>query len=228
MKFQRMSLETCQNATGIVVVIDVLRAFSTAAYAFEAGAKSIRLVSTVEEAFLLKNQFPDALLMGEVHGLPIEDFDYGNSPTQLAQQNLAERELIQRTTAGTQGVTHSINADILLASSFCCAKATVEYIRRLPERDITFIITGQRPNGRGTEDAACADYLEDLLTGKEPDMEKHLQRVRDSVDAQIFLDESEPAFPASDLEYCLDIDKFSFAMPIEKENGVYTMKPEIA
>lgn len=224
MNFQRISLETCQNATGIVVVIDVLRAFSTAAYAFEAGAKSIRLVSTVEEAFLLKAQLPEVLLMGEAHGLPIEGFDYGNSPTQLAQQNLTGRELIQRTTAGTQGVTRSINADILLASSFCCAKATAEYIKELPEQDITFIITGQRPNGRGAEDAACADYLEDLLTGKKANPEKYLQRVRDSVDARIFLNENEPAFPASDLEYCLAVDKFNFAMPIEKENGVYTMR----
>ena len=206
-------------------MIDVLRAFSTAAYAFEAGARSIRLVSAVEEAFQLKKQFPEAFLMGEVHGLPIEGFDYGNSPTQLSQQNLAGRELIQRTTAGTQGVTHSINADILLASSFCCAKATVEYIKQLPDENITFVITGKCSNGRGDEDAACADYIEDLITGKEPDIEKYIYRVKNSVDAQIFLDESEPAFPASDLEHCLAIDKFNFAMPIEKERGIYTMKP---
>ncbi|MGB9800251.1 MAG: 2-phosphosulfolactate phosphatase, partial [Thermanaerothrix sp.] len=45
--FQRANLETCAQAADIVVVIDVLRAFSTAAYAFAAGADRILLVSTV-------------------------------------------------------------------------------------------------------------------------------------------------------------------------------------
>ena len=59
MRFNYTTLETCHTATGIVLVIDVLRAFSTAAYAFSRGAKEIRLVSTVEEALELKSQLPD-------------------------------------------------------------------------------------------------------------------------------------------------------------------------
>ena len=38
------------EATGHVVVIDVLRAFTTAAYAFAAGIEEIELVATPEEA----------------------------------------------------------------------------------------------------------------------------------------------------------------------------------
>ena len=41
MKFNYTSLETCHTASGLVVVIDVLRAFSNAAYAFSRGAKEI-------------------------------------------------------------------------------------------------------------------------------------------------------------------------------------------
>ena len=41
MKFQYTNLETCHEATGVVMVIDVLRAFSNAAYAFSRGAKAI-------------------------------------------------------------------------------------------------------------------------------------------------------------------------------------------
>jgi 2-phosphosulfolactate phosphatase len=65
------------DAMGPVVAIDVLRAFSTAAYAFAAGAQTIALVGTVEEAFTLKKQIPDALIMGEVEGLPVKGFDLG-------------------------------------------------------------------------------------------------------------------------------------------------------
>ena len=88
MKFQQVTLKTCQDVTGTVVVIDVLRAFTTAAYAFSAGASSISLVSTVEHAFALKERYSEALLMGEDQGLPIDGFDDGNSPGQFTTENL--------------------------------------------------------------------------------------------------------------------------------------------
>jgi 2-phosphosulfolactate phosphatase len=39
MHFNYLSLEECEHAVGVVVVIDVLRAFTTAAYAFAGGIK---------------------------------------------------------------------------------------------------------------------------------------------------------------------------------------------
>lgn len=225
MRFQRTSLETCRDAADIVVVIDVLRAFSTAAYSFASGASSIILVSNVEDAFLLKRQFPSALLMGEVNGLPIKGFDYSNSPTELARQNLVGRQLIQRTSAGTQGVTCSINAQVLLASSFCCAKATAKLIKQLSGENVTFVITGKHLSNDGDEDEACADYIESLILDKNPCKETFIQRVRASKSGQKFADENKQDFPTSDLEYCVAIDKFNFAMQVKIENGLYTMKP---
>jgi 2-phosphosulfolactate phosphatase len=74
MKFKKESLQTCSQATGLVVVIDVIRAFTTAAFTFAEGAKAIKLVSTVEEALFLRNQNPNTLVMGEVKGLPPDGF----------------------------------------------------------------------------------------------------------------------------------------------------------
>jgi len=48
-KFHYTDLDTCPEATGVVIVIDVLRAFSTAAYAFSRGAKEIVLVSADQQ-----------------------------------------------------------------------------------------------------------------------------------------------------------------------------------
>jgi phosphosulfolactate phosphohydrolase-like enzyme len=50
-----------QEVKGVVVAIDVLRAFTTAAYAFGAGATSILLVGTVAEALDLARSIPGAL-----------------------------------------------------------------------------------------------------------------------------------------------------------------------
>ena len=49
-QFRIHALESAAEARGMVVVIDVLRAFTTAAYAFHLGAKEIRCVGSVDEA----------------------------------------------------------------------------------------------------------------------------------------------------------------------------------
>ncbi len=108
MKFHHFSLENCESAPGLVVVIDVLRAFSTAAYAFAEGVEEIYLVSTVEEAFSMKEEINHATIMGEVDGLMVEGFDFGNSPPQFDGLNLTGVPLIQRTTSGTQSSTEPI------------------------------------------------------------------------------------------------------------------------
>ncbi len=227
MKFVRMSLENCENAEGMVIVIDVLRAFSTAAYAFEAGVKSIMLVQSVEEAFQLKKRFPSALTMGEVGGLKIAGFDYGNSPTELVGQDLIERDFIQRTTAGTQGVVRSLRANIILAGSFCCAAATAKFIQKSSEKTLTLISSGITPDGRGDEDNACADYIERIVNGEKPDVALYVRRVRESKNAIKFLDADKTDFPSSDLDYCTDVDRFKFAMLVERQHDLLVMRPVV-
>ncbi len=222
MKFHYATLEDCHTAKGVVVVIDVLRAFSTAAYAFSLGAKEILLVSTVEEALALRSQIPNARVMGEVKGLRPDGFDFGNSPTYLSQENLSGITMIQRTSAGTQGVIRSQNAEKLLVASFVVARATVNYVKQLTTDEVTFVISG-KDSSRGDEDQACGEYLEALFRGAQPDPEPYIQRVYNSKDGLLHLDPERIGFPFSDLEYCTRIDKFDFAMPITRENDKLVM-----
>jgi 2-phosphosulfolactate phosphatase len=186
MKFKRLTLRDCDQATGTVVVIDVVRAFTTAAFAFAAGAREVVLTDSVEEAFALRDRFCGQglaakaipLLMGEVGGEPIEGFDLGNSPAALAAPalvvsglNLKGRRLIQRTSAGTRGVVKaSVGADVLLPASLVVGQATARYLRRLAPEQVTFVITGAHGRGSldGDEDAAGADYIEALLKSTAP------------------------------------------------------------
>jgi 2-phosphosulfolactate phosphatase len=220
MKFNHATLETCQTATGIVLIIDVLRAFSTAAYAFSRGAKEIRLVSTVEEALLIKEQIPNSRAMGEMHGIPPEGFDFGNSPTRILEQNLEGMTIIQRTSAGTQGVVRSVKADVMFATSFVVAEATMNAVREFKPEEITFVITGGADNA---EDLACAQFLEKQFTGQAVDAQEYIQRVVTSKDASYHL-EGHPQFPKSDLDYCTRINAFDFAMPITRENSQLVMR----
>lgn len=225
-------LTTCAEAAGTVVVIDVLRAFTTAAHAFAAGAQEILLVETVEQALDLRTRFPGSLTMGEVDGLPIPGFDFGNSPTLLPTQGLKGRRLIQRTSAGTQGIVRSGKAEHLLAASFVCAAATARRIRQLAPQQVTFVITGSDPIGKfgppppglGDEDAACADYLAALLRQENPDPRPYLERVRSSPSGRKFAASRRPDIPASDLDYATVLDRFNFAMQVQRRDDLWVLR----
>ena len=153
-----------------------------------------------------------------------EGFDFGNSPTQTNLLDLSRRVIVQRTGAGTQGITRCVNATTMLAASLVVASATVTYIQRLATDSVTFVVTGQVDNNSGEEDLACAEYLEALLKGQKPDPVSFVDRVFRSRDALLHLDPDFPAFPRSDLDHCTNIDAFNFAMPVIKENGRHIMR----
>jgi 2-phosphosulfolactate phosphatase len=229
-QFQRLSLADAARATGIVIVVDVLRAFTSACYAFGAGATEIILVSEVEQAFALQKRFPDLLLMGEVGGGPVPGFDFSNSPAHYAYCDLSGKRLVQRTSHGTQGALRATQADRILAASFVCAGATARYLRETAPALVTFVVTGWHDSYSGTqtgdEDAACADYLEALLTHEKTDAGPYLARVLASPTGKIFQSNTRPEYPATDLPYCTQLDRFAFALPICRQvDGLLVMKP---
>ncbi len=72
------------EARGVVIVIDVIRAFTVAAYAIAGGARRLWLVRTTDEAFALRQQEPQALLAGEIGGRMIPGFNLNNSPSLMS------------------------------------------------------------------------------------------------------------------------------------------------
>jgi 2-phosphosulfolactate phosphatase len=224
MKFHYTTLSTCHTATGLVVVIDVIRAFTNAAFVFSRGAERIYPVSGVEEALTLKRQIPNALACGEVGGIPPEGFDFGNSPTQTETLDLAGRAIVQRTSAGTQGIVRSMNASTLFAASLVVAGATARQVLRHQPVAVTFVITGLVNGKSGEEDQACAEYLEQLMQGRSPDPQPYMEAVYQSREAAFHSDPDFPAFPKSDLDHCIAEDKFNFALPVVRENGRFVMR----
>jgi 2-phosphosulfolactate phosphatase len=225
MQIQRASLANCSSATGMVVVIDVIRAFTTAAFLFNAGVQEILLVSGVDEALALRRAMPAALVAGELGGIPVPGFDLGNSPAQAAALRLVGRTVIQRTSAGTQGVVLSRSADTLLAAALTNLSATVRYIQAHPPEYLTLVQTGQVDKENwGDEDVACADLIERQLRGEPLDLDATLRRVRDSYSGQHF-DGSRPEFPPADLDLVLQVDRFQFAMCVERSGGLHHLRP---
>lgn len=221
MKIDIYRRDECFKAKGLCVVIDVLRAFTTAAYAFAAGAKEIVLVSTAEEAFRMHQEDRSLILMGENEGRPISGFHYGNSPDDIQKCVLSDYKIVQRTSAGTQGVVSCRHADQLVIASFVVAEATLKYIMKLSPSHVSFIVTGMQD---GDEDLALAEYLQCKLLQQDVCSSSFLDRVRFSPEGKTFADLNNIEFSPKDLELALQIDRFSFAMEVEKRNGSLVAK----
>ena len=98
-------LEGAQQAEGTTIIIDVYRAYTTAAVAFERGVEKIILVAEVEEALDLRAKGLGDLCVGEVEGTRPAGFDFGNSPYEIARADLRGKTLIQSTRAGPPAST---------------------------------------------------------------------------------------------------------------------------
>lgn len=208
--------EGARAATGHVVIIDVIRAFTTAAYAFAAGIEEIELVETVEEA-----RSRPGFRMGEVDGRLIPGFDHNNSPSLMMGRHLSGRA-VQRTTSGTRGVVLVTQAQTLWLGSLVVASATAQALK--DKEEITLVAMNAPTEGAEDEDLAAALYLEALLYGEPPPTERVLAMVRASSSAARFAPE-DPEQPMEDLDCCIAIDAFDFAMRVHRQNERLIAKP---
>ena len=160
-----------QEAQGTTIIIDVFRAFTTAAIAFDHGAKEITLVAEPEEALELHRRGVGDFLMGEVAGKRPEGFDFGNSPFEISQVDLEGKTLVQSTRAGTVGVAAAVNASEIFLGSFVVAQATVEAIKRKKPEIVSIIAMGDQGVNRSDEDEHCGIYLRNILEDRKPDFD---------------------------------------------------------
>ncbi len=221
-------LEGARRARGIVVIVDVLRAYTTAAVALSRGASKIVLVAEVEEALALRSDGVGELCMGEVGGMRPEGFDFGNSPSQLSLADVRGKTLIQSTRAGTVGMNAAEEADQLYGGSFAVASATVEAIRRPAPPLVTIVAMGSEGRIRTDEDEQCALYLRNLLLGVTPDHDSVRSLMLAGSEARKYGNPATPHFPVEDRDMAATIDSHNFAIKVTKEQGLLVARKETA
>ncbi len=209
-----------KEAEGTVIIIDVFRAFTTAAIAFDRGANHIVLVAEIEEALALRDRGVGDLLMGEVDGARPDGFDYGNSPFEISTADLAGKTIVQSTRAGTVGVAAATKAETIYLGSFAVARATVKVIKRENPELVSIIAMGDRGAYRSDEDEQCALYLRNLLEGRQPSEEAVRSVVMDGGQTQKFFDPAQSQYHPEDVELALRLNRFPFAMKINREDGM--------
>ena len=215
-----------RRAEGTVVIIDVFRAFTTAAVAFTGEAEKIVLVAEIEEALELRRRGRGDLCMGEVGGVRPEGFDMGNSPFELSQADVRGKTLIQSTRAGTVGVSAVVNAERIYACSLVIAKATALAVSsHLPEL-VTVVAMGAEGKVRTDEDEQCALYLRNLLEGRTPHHDAVRALVLASKWSKNFDDPELPHCHPMDREIALQIDSMPFSIRVRREDGLLVARPE--
>ena len=213
-------LEGARRARGSVVIVDVFRAFTTAAVALARGAAKIIMVAQPPEALQLRDQGLGDLCVGEVDGIRPAGFDFGNSPHEMAQATVAGKTIIQSTRAGTVGVTAAIAADTVYAASLVVAKATARAIINDNPPRVTIVAMGHQARVRTDEDELCALYLRNLLQGRDPDPSALRQLIEAGDQVRKFHDPAQPHFHPEDVAWALDANHFDFAIRIAREDNV--------
>jgi len=207
-----------ENAKGTVIIIDVFRAFTTASYAFAAGAAEIVMVGELEEAATLKSSGRVDLLIGERKGLRPEGFDFGNSPTAVSELDLKGKRIAQTTTNGTAGLVAAAKASQLYAGALVNARATA--IAAEGAKDLTIVAAGREGIQRADEDEICAIYMRSVAAGWPHDADALTALAKAWWGNEEFLTSREQYGPRTDWALALEVDRFDFAIRVTAEEGL--------
>jgi 2-phosphosulfolactate phosphatase len=152
---------------GVAVVIDQLRATTTITTALAAGAKAVAPCLTIEEAREAAVTFSKShqvILGGERRGLPIEGFDFGNSPAEYTPDSVGDRLVIFTTTNGTKALAACESASQILLAAAINRRAVCEV---LATNDMAIHMVCAGTEGQITrEDVLVAGMIADGLSGE--------------------------------------------------------------
>ncbi|MFI7140076.1 2-phosphosulfolactate phosphatase [Streptomyces massasporeus] len=205
----------------VAVVIDVMRAFTVAAWAFGQGAEKIVLAESLDEALALKDRHPDWVALKD--GPPAPGFDTVNSPGLLRSLDLTGRTVVQKTTAGTVGALAVREASLVLCAGFVVAEATARLLRTRAGGSAAFVVTGE--DGQADEDLACAEYIARRATEPRTDAAGFLRRAGESRAATELAEGIRQGVHPDDVALCLELDRFPFAMVAAPEDSLMVLRP---
>jgi len=126
-------------------------------------------VSSAEEAFHKRRQFPECILAGEIAGLMPEGFDINNSPAEIARRSDYERPLVLLSSSGTKLMVESGTRTETYVACLRNFKASAICIARRHER-IALLGAATRGEFR-EEDQLCSAWIgkELIRLGHQPE-----------------------------------------------------------
>ncbi len=149
-----------EQKDSIVVVIDVLRATSAICTAFHHGASKMIPIATVEEAWEYKKK--GFMVGAERDAIPVEGFDFGNSPYSYMGECVKGQTIVITTTNGTQAIEAAKNAYKVVIGAFVNISALCSYLEK-ENRNVVLLCSGWK-NKFNLEDTLFAGAVVSKLT----------------------------------------------------------------
>lgn len=212
-----------RDAGWAVVVVDVIRASTTAVTAASLGHRCYP-VASVEDAHRVAALLDDPILAGEVEGERPHGFHIQNSPTAISRLAVRNggRDLVLLSTSGTRLMATAMDCDMAFVASLRNTTAQVVYLAD-GTRDVAVLGAGSNGVFRKEDQLCCTSIAQGLVDrGFEPtsDTPAFLERWR-GVPSNEFLDSDSVEYlrrtdQIADLEFVLShVDDLDDVFPLE-------------
>jgi 2-phosphosulfolactate phosphatase len=206
----------------LIVVIDVLRAFTTACYIIDNNPKDYIIVPDIDTAHKLKKENLDYILIGERNGFNLPGFDYGNSPTEIKDLDFSNKAVVHTTTLGTKGIINALkHTKKVITGSFINAKAIINYIKKENPDNVYLFCSDGRLNDN--EDLMFAKYIKGYFENKPLDMDPIENDLIKHESGINYLTNPTTKYSKSDFFLALELDKFNFVIKahLDKNNLIH-------
>jgi 2-phosphosulfolactate phosphatase len=160
----------------VCVMIDVLRASTSAVTLLAGGAQEIAVAGSPAAARRMAREAPgEYILCGEVDGLTPPGFDYGNSPSEFAALDVRGWRIILSTTNGTRALQRlAASPLVLVGAPVNAAAVTRTLLREAGARrlDAALVCAGlSRGKRLSLEDVVAAGALADRALEEDASLE---------------------------------------------------------
>ena len=145
-----------------VVVIDVIRAMTTAVTAAALGRRCLP-VATVEEAFAATGVLERPLLVGEIGGRRPLGFHLNNSPAAMASRQDVERPMVLMSSSGTPLISEVSSCPAVYLGCFRNHRAVARRIATALHQRVAVLGAGTRGEFREEDQMCCAWIAEQLV-----------------------------------------------------------------
>jgi len=205
------------KAKGLTVVIDVLRAFTTACFIIGNEAKEIIAIANLKLAYQLKQQHPSWLLIGERMGVKQTGFDFGNSPLEIENVSFKNKTVILTTSLGTQAINLVSQASEIITGAFVNVQAVINYIKKKNPQHVSLVCTDAE--FKDDEDIMLAKYIQGQLKNNPLDFNQIKKHLHNLPQLKQFLAHPLSSTYPQDFRLALELDRFDFILKAERNNN---------
>ena len=162
--YNHVSCDVADENYDVAVVIDVLRATTTIAWALFNGADSIQVFSDLDLLKTNAKQWDSSerVMIAERGGEKIDGFDLGNSPLSVTKEIVNGKRLFMSTTNGTKAMQKVKNVKNLFAMALTNRKAVADRIIAMNVKEVLILGSGWE-GSYSLEDSLAAGALASYL-----------------------------------------------------------------